>query len=145
MRNLLISLLCALWGVAHASTEIVRQNGVEIQIQPFPSTFLTPAVANTYGFERSRRQTLLNVVVLTVQPDGQASGAIPASVAGFAKNLLGQTQALNFREINEGPDAIYYLAPVRVSNQETIQFVLEVVPEGGRAIDVSFRRTLYVE
>ena len=35
--------------------------------------------------ERSRRQALINVVVLNVQPDGQASGAVPAEVTGFLK------------------------------------------------------------
>jgi len=144
MLRFLLGIACLWAGLAQAA-EVVRGSGFEVQVQPFPSTFLTPEVASTYGFERSRRQALLNVVALTLQPDGTARGAVPAKVTGFVKNLLGQTQELSFREIDEGEGAIYYLAPVRVSNQETIQIVLEVVPQGGRAIDVDFRHQVYVD
>jgi hypothetical protein len=145
MRLILMLMMSLAFNSAHASTEIVRDNGFEIQIQPFPSTFLTQDVAQTYGFERSRRQTLLNVVVLTVQPDGQARGAVPATVTGFVRNLLGQTQTLTFREIDEGEGAIYYLAPVRVASEEEIQIQLEVIPDGAPAIDVDFKRRVYVD
>ena len=144
MRQMIIALLfcCALSTYA---TEMVREQGFEVQVQPFPSTFLTQDVASTYGFERSRRQALINVVVLKIQSNGQARGAVAASVSGFSKNLLGQTQTLTFREINEGNDAIYYLAPVRVSSQEEIQIALEVVPVNARAIDVNFKHRVYVD
>ena len=144
MRQMIIALLfcCALSTYA---TEMVREQGFEVQIQPFPSTFLTQDVASTYGFERSRRQALINVVVLKIQPDGQARGAVAASINGFSKNLLGQTQTLTFREIDEGDDAIYYLAPLRVSSEEEIQIALEVTPVNARAIDVNFKHRVYVD
>lgn len=145
MRLLLAFLISLSVGLVQASTEVVRSNGFEVQIQPFPSTFLTQDVAQTYGFERSRRQTLLNVVVLTVNEAGQARGAVPATVTGFARNLLGQTQTLTFREIDEGEGAIYYLAPVRVASEEEIQIQLEVIPEGATAIDIDFKRRVYVD
>jgi hypothetical protein len=84
-------------------------------------------------------------VALKIQPDGSARGAVPATVTGFVKNLLGQTQTLSFREIDEGEGAIYYLAPVRVTNQETIQIVLEVTPADSRPIEVDFRHQVYVD
>ena len=142
--RLLICLLSLWVGLAQA-TEVIREQGFEVQVQPFPSTFLTPKVASTYGFERSRRQALLNVVALKIQPDESARGAVPATVTGFVKNLLGQTQTLSFREIDEGEGAIYYLAPVRVTNQETIQIVLEVTPADSRPIEVDFRHQVYVD
>ena len=144
MRQLIIALLCC-WTLSTNATETVREQGFEVQVQPFPSTFLTLDVASTYGFERSRRQALINVVVLKIQPDGQARGAVAAAVTGFSKNLLGQTQTLTFREIDESDDAIYYLAPVRVSSEEEIQIVLEVTPVNARAIDVKFKHRVYVD
>ena len=141
----LIALVSTCWRLVAHAAEIVREQGFEIQVQPFPSTFLTQDVASIYGFERSRRQALINVVVLKVQADGQARGALPATVTGFSKNLLGQTQTLSFQEIDEGKDAIYYLAPVRVSSEEEIQIVLEVIPEAARAIDVNFKHRVYVD
>ncbi len=125
--------------------EITRENGFEIQVQPFPSTFLTQKIAATYGFDRSRRQVLLNVVVLKVQSNGEARGAIPAKVIGFSKNLIGQTQDLVFREIDESAGAIYYLAPVRVSNEESLQFTLKITPRNAQVIDINFRHTVYVD
>ncbi len=144
MRQMIIALLFC-WASSTYATEMVREQGYEVQVQPFPSTFLTQDVASTYGFERSRRQALINVVVLKIQPDGQARGAVAASITGFSKNLLGQTQTLTFREIDEGDDAIYYLAPVRVSNEEEIQIALEVIPVNAREIDVNFRHRVYVD
>ena len=144
MRQLIIALLCC-WTFGTHATEIVREQGFEVQVQPFPSTFLTQDVASTYRFERSRRQALINVVVLKIQSDGQARGAVAAAVTGFSKNLLGQTQTLTFREIDEGDDAIYYLAPMRVSSEEEIQIVLEVTPVNTRAIDVNFKHRVYVD
>ena len=125
--------------------DITRENGFEIQVQPFPSTFLTQKIASIYGFERSRRQVFLNVVVLKIQDDGEARGAVSASVTGFSRNLIGQTQDLIFREINETAEAIYYLAPVRVSSEESVQFTLEIIPENERMIDVNFRHIVYVD
>tara|TARA_Y100001978_G_C23327625_1_gene261358 strand:+ start:37 stop:471 length:435 start_codon:yes stop_codon:yes gene_type:complete len=127
------------------ATEIVREQGFEVQIQPFPSTFLTREVAGIHGFERSRRQALINVVVLNIQPDGQARGAVSAEVTGFSKNLLGQIQTLSFKEIDEGRGAIYYLAPLRVSSEEEIQIALEVLPENAQAIDIRFKHRVYVD
>lgn len=127
------------------ATEIVRQNNFEVQIQPFPSTFLTKDVARTYGFNRSRRQALLNVVVLKIQEDGKARGAVPASVTGFSTNLIGQTQDLIFRKIDEGVGAVYYLAPIRVTSEESIRINLEIEPLGGEIIDVDFRHQVYVD
>jgi hypothetical protein len=144
MRHIIFALF-VFWTYSTRATEIVRDQGFEVQVQPFPSTFLTQDVASTYGFERSRRQALLNVVVLKIQTDGQARGAIPATVSGFSKNLLGQTQTLTFKEIDEGEGAIYYLAPVRVTSEEEIQVNLEVVPQNARAIDVNFKHRVYVD
>ena len=144
MRQMIIALLFC-WAFSTYATELVREQGFEVQIQPFPSTFLTQDVASTYGFERSRRQALINVVVLKIQPDGQARGAVTASINGFSKNLLGQTQTLTFREINEGDNAIYYLASLRVSSEEEIQIALEVIPINARAIDVNFKHRVYVD
>ena len=143
--KIIITALLFCWFPAAQAAEIVREQGFEVQIQPFPSTFLTREVASLHGFERSRRQTLINVVVLNVQPDGQARGAVPAEVTGFSKNLLGQTQTLSFREVDEGEGAIYYLAPVRVSSEEEIQIALEVLPENAQAIDIKFKHRVYVD
>ncbi|MGA1206751.1 MAG: DUF4426 domain-containing protein [Gammaproteobacteria bacterium] len=138
--------LCIVWLIALSAqaTEIVRVPGIEIRIQPFPSTFLTPDVARQYQLERSRRQTLINLVVVDTSA-GPSGPAIPAQVSGFVRNLLGQTQPLNFKEINEGEGAIYYLAPVRVSSEETLRFAMTVTPRNTAPIEIQFEHRVYVD
>lgn len=143
--KIIIAAMFFCWFSFAQATEIVREQGFEVQIQPFPSTFLTQEVASLHGFERSRRQALINLVVLNVQSDGQARGAVAADVTGFSRNLLGQTQILSFKEIDEGTGAIYYLAPVRVSSEEEIQIVLKVLPKNAQAIDIKFKHRVYVD
>ena len=44
-------------------------------------------------------------------------GAVAASVTGFLKKIYSDKRKLKFRKIDEGDDAIYYLAPVRVTSE----------------------------
>ena len=126
------------------ATEIVTAPGVEVRIQPFPSTFLTPTIARQYGLERSRRLTLINLVVVDTST-GPSGPAIPAVISGFVKNLLGQTQPLNFQEIREGEGAVYYLAPVRVASEELLRFTMTVTPQDTQPIDIQFEHRVYVD
>ena len=48
MRQMIIALLFC-WASSTYATEMVREQGYEVQVQPFPSTFLTQDVASTYG------------------------------------------------------------------------------------------------
>jgi hypothetical protein len=138
--------VCLLWCMALAAyaTEIVTAPGIEIRIQPFPSTFLTPEIARQYQLERSRRQTLINVVVVDTSK-GPSGPAIPAQMSGFVRNLIGQTQPLNFQEINEGEGAIYYLAPVRVASEETLRFTMTITPRDTAPLNIQFEHRVYVD
>jgi hypothetical protein len=42
---------------------------------------------------------------------------------------MGQTRALEFREIREGK-AVYYIAQVGVQGKEVVNFYLDIRPEG---------------
>ena len=98
MGYLIALVITCLSLVAHAA-EIVREQGFEVQVQPFPSTFLTQDVASLYGFERSRRQALINVVVLKVQADVQDGGVLLGTVNIFLKSVGGQTKVVLIQRI----------------------------------------------
>jgi hypothetical protein len=84
---------------------------------------LSPEVARQYSLSRNAR---LAMVMVTVQ---QKSGqAVAASVSGTARNLLGQSQPLELREVREGP-SIYYLGLFTISNLETQTFEIDIRPE----------------
>ncbi len=105
----------------------------------FNSAFILPEVAKAYGITRSEQETLLN---LTVTKKDEFGG-LPASVSGSHKNLMQQQKNLRFTEISE-KDAVYYLAPIRVSSEELLHFELNISPKGSNeTLTVKFSQKVY--
>ncbi len=108
----------------------------------FNSTFLTPEVAELYGFTRSGSRALINISLVHRSEDGDSLG-LPASVEGAAQNLIMQSTPLNFTEIHDG-DAVYYMAGFRFNNEEPLHFTIEVDHSGTASPhEVTFTKTLY--
>ncbi len=91
------------------------------------STDLSPDVAGRHGITRNPR---LALVMLTVQRAGGAP--VAAAVRGEARNLLGQKQLLEMREVREDK-SIYYLGLFAISHRETQAFDFEIRPAGATA------------
>ncbi len=105
----------------------------------FDSTFILPEVAKAYGIKRSKNESLLNV---TLTRKGEFGG-IPATLEGTHKNLMQQQKRLHFTEIKE-KDAVYYLAPVRVSTKELLHFELNLSPnDSDEVLTVKFSQKVY--
>lgn len=109
----------------------------------FNSSFLQPEVASTYDLIRGKDQAYVNIVVTQQdQPDGLG---VPAVVKGTATNLMRQQKVLDFVTIRE-QNTVYYLAPVRFTNEEVMHFELQIKPDpNAAAFTVKFSKTLYVE
>lgn len=106
---------------------------------------LSPQVAQQYGIRRSSSRAMLNVTVLEKQP-GEPGNPVRAAVEGSAKNLTGQIRDIEFREIEESADAIYYIGELSVRNMETFDFTVRVTPEGAdETLTVKFRQQFYTE
>jgi hypothetical protein len=120
----------------------LTQNGYEVHYNAFNSGFLTPEVAQANGLTRSKVKALLNVSVLKLENDG-SKRPVNALVSGEARNLIGQIKRISFKKIDEG-DAIYYLGEFRFSDEELLNFDLEVQPDPNQsAIKVRFSQTFY--
>lgn len=91
------------------------------------STFLNPEIARQYGIVRANRRAFLNISILKNEADGGTT-AVSANLSGQKKNLLQQSEDINFKEIREG-DAIYYIGEFVFSNAEQLRFELEIQPE----------------
>ena len=105
--------------------------------------FLTPQVARAYGIRRSRSRALLTVSVMR---RGLAGATMPvaAQVQAQAVNLSGQLRRIQLREVRE-ENAIYHLGEFRLSGSETLDFTVEVRPEGAdRPLIVRFRQRFHV-
>lgn len=122
----------------------VQEGGYEIFYSVFNSKFLTPEIASTYDLVRDRDQALLNVVVTLVDAP-EASLGVPAKLEGQASNLIQQSQSLDFKTIEE-QNTVYYLAPIKHTNEEVFNFKVQVTPKGSeKTIDLKFSKKLYVD
>jgi len=109
------------------------------------TNLLTPQVAQQYGIRRSSSRAMLNITVLEKSDEGPET-AIRAQVSATARNLTGQIRDIEFREIHEAEDAIYYIGELTVRNMETFDFMVNVTPEGAsEPLAVKFRQQFYTE
>ncbi|MEJ2914048.1 DUF4426 domain-containing protein [Pseudoalteromonas sp. C12FD-1] len=106
----------------------------------FPSTFIQPQIAKTYGLERSGYKGIVNISVLKNNSDKTAQ---TVKLSGIAKNLLGNKQTLTFKEVKEG-DSIYYLAQVNYTNEEILRFEIEI-QQSNQFQKLQFQQKFYVD
>ena len=110
----------------------------------FNSKSIPPEVAKIHNLTRGKDLAFINIS-LTKTENGTTSLGIPALVKSKAINLMQQTKSLEFMEIKE-PDATYYLAPLRYTNEEDLRFEVSVLPVGEtKPLLITFNRRLYTE
>jgi hypothetical protein len=118
--------------------------GYTVHHNAFTADTLTPEVANTYEFQRSKYRGLLNVSVIKEEP-GTIGTSVPAHVDARILTLTGQSSPLAMREIKE-TDAIYYIGEFPVHNEQKIQFAIEVVPQGSdKTIKVRMEQQFFTD
>lgn len=113
--------------------------GWDVHYAVVPTGFLKPAIAAEYGVTRGRDRSLVNVSVL--DPTGTPRRV---AIEGSVKNLLGQRQTLEFREVTEG-DAVYYLATIKHTHEEVLRFDLLVTAPEAPPMQFQFQQKLYWE
>ena len=137
-----MSLFCILLLTANVQAEnMVTQGDINIHYIALNSTFLTPKIAKAYQLQRSRYMALINISVLDNSQANKPAKAV--DISGKAKNLLGQQKSLTFKEVREG-DAIYYLAQVKYSNEETLYFDIKINDQG-KAHTLKFEQKFYAD
>lgn len=116
--------------IAFSANEHDKQIGnYTVYINALTTDQLPTEVARGYKISRSKNRAMLNVSVQENTADGQIP--VAASVNVIAKNLSSQQKNVDLREIKEtDPTAIYYIGELPVSNEETITFELDVIPDG---------------
>ena len=102
--------------------------GYTVHYNALPTATLTPEVAKTYGIQRSKFRGMLNVSVIK-EKEGTTGSSVTASIDVKTVVLTGQATPLAMRELKE-QDAVYYIGEFPVRNEEKVNFVIEVTPEG---------------
>ncbi|OEE64275.1 hypothetical protein A1OK_05805 [Enterovibrio norvegicus FF-454] len=143
MKPLLLSIVSALLllisPLSHAE-QSKDMGSLEVHYSALNATFIPPAVAKAYGIKRSSANALINIAILDKNQSGKP--ALTAKISGNARNLLGTTKPLEFREVREG-NAIYYLAEVRIANEENVTFNIDINAEGNRSGKLTFQQIFY--
>ena len=113
-----------------------------VHYNALPTQQLTPADATSYGITRSKNRALLNIVVQRKKA-GSPNEPISGSVTAKTSNLTGQLKNMTLRKITEA-QAIYYIGEVSVTNGETLNFDITVVPEGSdEPLNVKFQQQFF--
>jgi hypothetical protein len=135
-------LFLTLFSTAASAEQFKAADQYELHFNAFNSTFLTPEVAQAYSIHRSKVRGLLNVAVLDTQRN---NAPVRAQVMGQVTNLVGQVQALTFRQVREG-EAVYYICEFRFTDDEILNFDLQVQPDANKpAYTLNFKQHFYVD
>jgi len=131
-------LLLVFSSTAVFSEQKLIQGEYQIHYSVFPSNTISPEISAIYGIKRSKNRALLNITPQKILKSTSASEelltdksflAVNAQITGKARNLIGHTKNLQFREISEGK-TVYYLAEFSYSNEEHFRFTIDVTPLG---------------
>ena len=136
LRLSLAALCAVLVPTVHAEQK-QRLGSLDVHYVVVPSTFFSSAIAEKYDIVRGPDRALINISVLN--PD---QTPVAVTMEGHMTNLLGQRQSLAFREVREGP-AVYYLAPVKHTDQETLRFEVQITAPGDVTRTLTFQQKMY--
>ena len=99
---------------------------VVIRYNAISTDQLFPAVAQSYGIERSSRNGLVNIAVQK-KDSGDGGDMIAAVVTGKVTDLTGHSRPIRFRETNEA-GAVDYLGEFPIDASGTYVFTINVSP-----------------
>jgi len=145
LRKILSLMLMASFMLFTSSANAEQKQQVgnyDIHYMALGSTFITPAIAKTYGIERSRFNGIVNIAVLDTSQEGNP--AVAVDISGIANNLLDARKDLNFKEIREG-DAIYYIAQVPYRDNQEINFNIAIKHAKKLNTTLKFKQKFYVD
>lgn len=144
MKRVLLTLLaCLLPALSWAQETVSTFGDYQVHYNVFNSSFIQPDIAEVYGITRAGDQALINIALTRATAGGSTYG-LPATVTGVARNLMQQQTPLTFKEISE-PDATYYIAALRFTNEDILHFDIEVTVDGQPPFKLTFSRKLYVD
>ena len=118
-------LLLSATSIAENSTSVP---GYTIHHNALLTSELLPDVAKAYNIRRSTNRAMLNVSIIK-DVAGTTGEGVTAKVTATGKNTRGQVRNIPMREIKE-ESAVYYIGDFLVENQETVDFTIQVTPEG---------------
>jgi hypothetical protein len=136
IRTALMSLF-ALLSFSAAADQFKAFDGIEVHYIVINTLFLQPDVAARYDVVRAGDRAIVNLSIID-----ENGTAMVGEVTGSTINLLGQTAALQFSVTDEG-DAIYYIAPLRYTDQDVLRFRLTITVPGRAPMNLEFQQQMF--
>jgi hypothetical protein len=143
LRNLLCALMifASPLALAQVSAEPQRFGDLLVYRTLFNSSFLQPDVAANTGLERGPNVGVVNILVQRQTPEGPVH--VDAQLSGTVRNMLGQSQDLDFIRIQE-EEAIYFVANYRAAQRGVLRFTVTVQGEdGGQQHQMQFQQEFH--
>ena len=137
--RVLIAIMLWISSAAASGAQFVAVDDHEVHYVLVNTLFLDAEIAHRYGITRAKDRAIVNLSV--IGPDQRPRDA---DVTGTVRNLIGQQSELEFRRIVDG-DAIYFIAPVRFTDQDVLRFEVEVATKNGPTARVSFQERMWVD
>jgi len=136
--------VCMLFSSSLAAEQKVVDGNYHVHYSVFPSTAISAEVASVYKLRRSDYRAIINITPQKVE--GENTKPMAAVVSGSARNLIGNTRELEFREIVE-QGVVYYIAEFPFSNEEHFRFDINVIPDSdeNKVINLKFEKKFFRE
>jgi len=126
-----------------AAEQVEDFDNYRVHYNAFVSNLLSPEVAKAHNLTRSRYHAVVNITVQ--KKDDGSYTATPAKVTGTATNLYGKQRNLDMKQVTE-QGAIYYLGELPFSNEETLNFNIQVTPKGEKMVhNIRFKQQFFVD
>jgi len=139
MTRPILTFLLTLLALPVAAEQFKAFDDIEVHYVVVNTLFLQPDVAARYSVVRAKDRAIVNLSVL--DRDG---AALLGEVTGSTVNLLSQQSPLQFSVIREG-DSIYYIAPIRYTDQDVLRFRISVTVPDRAPMNLDFQQQMYVE
>lgn len=134
-----LTLLATLWSLTASAAQFVSVDGHEVHYVLVNTLFLAPEVAHRHSITRAKDRAIVNLSV--IGPDGRAR---QAELKGNFRNLIGQINELDFALVKDG-EAIYYIAPIKFTDQDVLRFEINVAIADGPSTKLSFQERMWVD
>lgn len=148
MRKFALATLITLLGLM-LSTSAMAQRSQDfgeyvVHFNALNTNLIPPAAAQQYNIQRSSTRALLNISVLSKVLNTPGT-PVHAKVTATGRNLSGQLRDIDMQEVDD-QGSIYYLGQIRVRNEETFDFSVNITPDGEEEpIVVKFRQQFFTE
>lgn len=131
---LLLSMCFGAHAIAADASAVQRQQtfgDTTVYYNAFPSTFLTPEIANQFEISRSKTNGVLNITL------NKNAKNIPANVQGTVQSGDAKPAPLTFRQVGTGGE-INYLAQFPLAGPQTFTFKVDVKAGGATSETIQF-------